>query len=76
MELAKTFIKKLSALEPSKTSQEKFRDFIELAYCAYAKQMAAPEDKESLESRYMQIVGTYRDKDAVRAYPELIAMVY
>lgn len=76
MELVKTFIKKLSALEPSKTPQEKFRDFIELAYCAYAKPMAAPEDKESLEARYMQIVGTYRDKDAVRAYPELVAMVY
>jgi hypothetical protein len=76
VEQAKTFIKKLSSLEPSKIPQEKFRDFIELAYCAYAKPMDAPEDKESLEARYMQIVGTYRDKDAVRAYPELIAMVY
>jgi len=76
MELANTFIKKLSNLEPSKTPQEKFRDFIELAYCAFAKRTAAPEDKESLEARYMQIVGTYRDKDAVRSYPELIGMVY
>jgi len=76
MELAKTFIKKLSSLEPSKSPSEKFRDFIELAYCAYAKPMAAPEDKEMLEARYMQIVGTYRDKDAVRAYPELVALVF
>lgn len=76
MELVKSFIKKLSSLEPSKSPQEKFRDFIELAYCAYAKRMATPENKEPLEARYMQIVGTYRDKDAVRAYPELIAMVY
>lgn len=50
MELVKTFIKKLSALEPSKTPQEKFRDFIELAYCAYAKPMAAPEKGSAHET--------------------------
>lgn len=53
MELANTFIKKLSSFEPSKSPQEKFREFIELAYCAFAKPMAAPEDKELLEARYM-----------------------
>jgi hypothetical protein len=69
------FIKKLKALEPSKSTAEKFRDFCELAYCAYAKPMAAPEQHEILEARYMHIVGTYRNKDAIRAYPELIVLV-
>ena len=72
----KAFIQKLSRLEPSKSPQEKFRDLCEMAYCAYAKPVASVEQKEALESRYMQIVGTYRDKDAVWAYPELLAMVY
>ncbi len=76
MESTKTFIQKLSSLETSKSPQEKFRDFCELAYCAYAKPVAQVADQETLEDRYMQIVSTYRDKDAVRAYPDLVAMVY
>ena len=76
MESTKTFIQMLSRLEPSKSSHEKFRDFCELAYCAYAKPVAHAAEQEALEARYMQIVNSYRDKDAVRAYPELVAMVY
>jgi type I restriction-modification system DNA methylase subunit len=71
----KAFIKKLEEREFSKTLPQKFLDFLELAFCAYAKPMAEPEKADALEARYMQIVGTYRDKDAVRAYPELIAMI-
>ena len=32
------------------------------------------ERADELEDRYMQIVGTYRDKDTVRTYPELLAL--
>jgi hypothetical protein len=69
------FIQKLRALEPHKTPFEKFRDLCELAFCAYAKPTAPTAERaQTLEDRYMQIVRTYRDKDTVRAYPELLAM--
>ena len=69
----KLFIKRLLELDRSKTPYEKFRDFCEMAYCAYAK-LTAPskEAADKLEERYMRIVGTYRDKDTIRAYPELL----
>jgi hypothetical protein len=73
METVKTFIKEFSALEPGKTPIQKFHDFLEMAYCAVSKPMADPHQAETLEARYMQIVGTYRDKDAVRAYPKLLS---
>jgi type I restriction-modification system DNA methylase subunit len=72
----KAFIKRLHELDRAKSTYEKFRDFCELAYCAYAKLTADPDRAESLETRYMQIVGTYQDKDTVRAYPELLAMAW
>lgn len=76
METVKTFIKKLSALESCKSPHDKFRDFLEMAYCAHAKPTAPNKERaDALEDRYMQIVGTYRDKDAIRAYPELLALV-
>jgi len=69
------FIKRLTALDREKSSYDKFRDFCEMAFCAYAKLTApTPERAQELEDRYMQIVGTYRDKDTVRAYPELLAL--
>ena len=46
-----------------------------MVYCALAKR-APPyneEKAEQLEDRYMQIVDSYRDKDTVRAYPEMLA---
>lgn len=68
------FIKRLLELERSKNPYEKFRDFCEMAYCAFAKRTApSKEATDKLEARYMEIVGTYRDKDTVRAYPELLA---
>ena len=67
-----SFIKRLTALDREKSSYDKFRDFCEMAFCAYAKTTApTPERAQELEDRYMQIVGTYRDKDTVRAYPNL-----
>jgi N-6 DNA Methylase len=71
----KEFIKKLNEREFSKGEREKFLDFVELAFCAFAKRMVEKERGDKLEARYMQIVNSYRDKDAVRAYPELIGMV-
>jgi hypothetical protein len=76
MKLEKEFIEHLRKYEPSKGLAEKFRDFCELAYCAYAKPMAEPERQDELEARYMQIVNTYRDKEAIRSYPKLIAMIF
>jgi hypothetical protein len=70
------FVKELSRLDSSKTVTEKFRDFCELAYCAYAKLTASREQAETLENRYMQIVSTYPDKDTIRAYPVLLAQAY
>jgi hypothetical protein len=67
------FSKRLLELDRSKTPFEKFRDFCEMAYCAYAKLMAAPAETDALEECYMRIVGTYADKDTVRAYPEMLA---
>lgn len=73
------FIKRLLELDRSKNAYEKFRDFCELAFCAYAKPimlgLEGKEEAERLESRYMDIVATYRNKDTIRAYPEMLAWV-
>jgi len=64
------FIKRLTELDREKSPYDKFRDFCEMGFCACAKITApTPERAQELEDRYMQIVGTYRDKDTVRAYP-------
>lgn len=69
------FIRKITKLDRSLSNRDKFRDFCELAYCAYAK-LAAPtkERADELEAQYMRIVDRYQDKDTVRAYPELLAI--
>ena len=59
---AKSFVNKITPLDTSKNPYEKFRDFCEMAFCAYAKLTADADRAEALEKRYMQIVGTYRDK--------------
>ena len=68
------FLKRLRSLDGSKDDREKFRDFLELSYCAVAKLTAAPERAETLEDRYMSVVRSYLNKDDVRAYPELLAI--
>jgi type I restriction-modification system DNA methylase subunit len=71
---AQQWIHNLEKLDRSKSTGEKFRDFCEMAYCAYAKLTApTPERADELEARYMRIVEAYRDKDTVRAYPEFMA---
>ncbi len=69
------FIKRIVALDREKSPYDKFRDFCEMAFCACAKLTAPTHERaQELEDRYMQIVGTYRDKDTVRTYPELLAL--
>ena len=71
----KAFIKRIAALDREKSPYDTFRDFCEMAFCAYAKTTApSPERSQELEDRYMQIVSTYRNKDTVRAYPELLGL--
>jgi hypothetical protein len=71
----KEFVKGLEKLDHSRSTREKFRDLMEMGYCAYAKLTASPERAEELEARYMRIVNGYPNKDTVRAYPELLAIV-
>ena len=69
------FVKRITELDREKSAYDKFRDFCELCFCAGAKRMAETRERaDELEDRYMQIVGTYRDKDTVRAYPSLLAI--
>jgi len=71
----RAFIKRITALDREKSPYDTFRDFCEMAFCAYAKTTApTPERAQELEDRYMQIVGTYRNKDTVRAYPDLLGL--
>lgn len=71
------FVKRLRELDTSKDDREKFRDFCELAYCAYAKLTADKERGEALEHRYMQVVGSYRDKADVReGMPALLGKAF
>jgi hypothetical protein len=69
-------MKLIGKLDREKNGYDLFRDFCELAYCAHAKLTVDAERGEMLEQRYMQIVGTYRNKDTVRAFPELLAIAW
>lgn len=60
--------------EHSKSPAERFRDFIELSFCTYAKLTALSfEEADKLEARYMRVANSYQDKDVIRAYPEFLA---
>ena len=73
--ITKAWIRDFQRLgERSKNDREKFRNFCELAYCAYAKLTApTPESADEFEERYMRIVNSYQDKNVIRAYPEFLA---
>lgn len=79
-EAKKQFIKLLnSAGRSSRTTGEAFRDFCELAYCAFAQRtIGVPKEAaEALEERYMRIVRTYpeRELNTIReTYPEMLAI--
>lgn len=67
----------LERLDRSRSVSEKFRDLMEMAYCAHAKLMAPTTERaEQLEARYMKIVNGYQDKDTIRAYPDLLAIAW
>src|SRR5262245_12333449 len=73
-EAVSSFIKRIERIDTEKNVYELFRDFCEMSYCALAKRTTPGERADQLEARYMQIVGTYRNKDTVRAFPELLAL--
>ena len=70
------FINGLVRLDRSKGLHYVFRDFCELAYCAYAKLTAHSDAADQLEERYMNIVESYNNKDDIRAMPSLLAIAY
>jgi hypothetical protein len=60
----KAFLKHLNENAFSKSPGEKFRDWCELAYCAWAKPTAPTQERaDELEARYMSIVERYRRTD-------------
>lgn len=67
----------MTALDHSRDLREKFRDMMELGYCAFAKLTApTPERADELEAQYMRVVGRYEDKDVIRAYKPLLHMAW
>lgn len=71
----KDIIKLLGSIDRSKSRTDVFRDFCELAYCATAKAASPFEDqRETLETQYMEIVARYRNKDDIRKMPEILAI--
>ena len=69
------FVKAINGIDSSKSRNEVFIDFCELAYCALAK-VASPSEqqREDLERQYMEVVARYRKKDDVRKMPELLGL--
>ena len=69
------FLKRLSEFDRSKTRIEVFRAFCEMAFCAIAKTTATTRERaDQLESDYMACVARFRNKEDVRAMPELLAI--
>ena len=73
----KEFIKALDkAGDHSRSRRDMFRDLMEMCYLATAKLMQPDQQRaDDMEARYMNIVGQYQNKDTIRAYPELWAMI-
>lgn len=75
-EKKKEFIKILDGLDSSKSRHDNFRNFCEMAYCALAKKTAPDQiSADKFETRYMDIVSTYSNKDDVRKMPELLGLM-
>lgn len=70
----KEFVKLLQDIDRSKHTDEIFRDFCELVYCALSKPLCQPDKQDEREAQYMAIVARYRDKDSIRKMPQLMAM--
>lgn len=72
----KDFIKIVSELTGSRNHSEVFSDFLELAFCAVAKQTAfTAERADALESRYMDVVKRHKP-EYIRRMPELLAIAH
>lgn len=73
------FIRLLESGGHSRSTREKFSDFLELCYCAVAKPCAPTEERaDELEARYMKIVGRYHadELDMIReVYPEMMGIM-
>lgn len=69
-EKVKAFLKLLRSGGYEKSDREKFQDWCEAAYCAYARlsalAMGNNDRAEELEARYMHVVESYRDKTFIR----------
>ena len=74
--LHKDFVKRLHSLDRSKSEQERFREFCELAFCALAKTTAAPDRAEALDARYADIVSRCRSPEDEHAYGAMLAITY
>lgn len=72
----KQFVKIIQSHNRERSDYDKFRDFCEMAYCAFAKLTAPNQERaDELEARYMQIVGQYRDKEFIReGMPEMLGI--
>lgn len=71
----KEVVRLLNGIDQSKFRSAVFANFCELAYCALAKN-ASPfaEQRDALETQYMDVVGRYRNKDDVRKMPEILGL--
>lgn len=71
----KQVVKLLNDIDQSKFRSAVFSDFCEMAYCALAKNACPfPEQRDALETQYMEVVARYRNKDDVRKMPEILAL--
>ena len=71
----KAFIAHLNAHEGGRSTREKFRDFVTVAYHSIAKTMAhSREEADKHEAAYMDKVGEYRDKAAFSEYAKVLAL--
>ncbi|MCK0197377.1 SAM-dependent methyltransferase [Ancylobacter sp. 6x-1] len=70
----KEFIATLGSIGRDRARYDRFGDFLELAYCAVAKQTADAPRAELLEARYMNVVRRY-PADDIRALPKLLALI-
>lgn len=78
----KEFIKLIGSNDRSRNDYDKFADFLELGYCAFAKLMAlSTEQADALEARYMRVVDRYRRDERQlnmirEIYPSLIGIAW
>ncbi|GAB4072290.1 N-6 DNA methylase [Ancylobacter sonchi] len=70
----KPFIATLESIGRHRARYDRLGDFLELAYCAVAKQTAEAPRAELLEARYKRVASHY-PADDIRALPRLLAFI-